>query len=455
MKTETFVKTTRLDAPSTEVFRWHERPGALERLIPPWDRVEVINRTGGIENGSRVTLRGPGGRWIVEHRDVVPDTQFRDVLLRGPFSRWEHTHRMKPEGEGACLLEDRIEYTLPLGLLGSAVAGAYVRSSLERLFDYRHRRTARDLREHHGVRARRFLVTGASGLVGSELLPLLSTGGHEVRRLGRGPGGWDPEGGRLDPGLLEGLDGVVHLAGESIANGRWSPDRKARIRQSRVLGTRLLCETLARLKRPPETLVSASAVGFYGDRGEEEITESSRPGFGYLAEVCKDWEKATEPARDAGIRVVNLRLGIVLSPKGGALSKMLLPFSLGLGGRLGHGRQFMSWISLSDLSSLILRALTDSTLSGPVNAVAPHPVTNREFTRTLASVLGRPALIPMPAVLARLAFGELADALLLGGAKVRPGKLSNAWFDFQHPTLEIALRELLGRPEKHKKEANP
>jgi uncharacterized protein (TIGR01777 family) len=448
MKTEMFVKTTRLEAPAAEVFRWHERPGALERLVPPWERVQVIDRTGGIENGSRVTLRGPGGRWIVEHRDVVPGAQFRDVLLRGPFPRWEHTHRMNPEGEGACLLEDRIEYALPLGLLGSAVAGAYVRSSLERLFDYRHRRTARDLQEHRGGRPRSVLVSGATGLVGSELLPLLSTGGHQVRRLGRGPGGWDPEGGRLDPGLLEGLDGVVHLAGENIANGRWTPDRKARIRESRVRGTRLLCETLARLKRPPETLVSASAVGFYGDRGEEELTESSRPGFGYLAEVCKDWEQATEPARDAGIRVVNLRLGIVLSPKGGALSKMLLPFSLGLGGRLGHGRQFMSWISLSDLSSLILRALTDSALSGPVNAVAPHPVTNREFTRTLASVLGRPAFTPMPAFLARLAFGEMAEALLLGGAKVLPGRLTGSGFEFQHPTLEIALRELLGRPKK-------
>lgn len=446
MKTETYVKTTRLDASPEDVFRWHERPGAFERLVPPWERVQVIDRTGGIENGSRVTLRGPGGRWIVEHRDVVPGTQFRDVLLHGPFRRWEHTHRMTPQGEGSCLLEDRIEYALPLGLVGTAVAGPFVRSSLERLFDFRHRRTARDLREHHGVRSRNVLVTGASGLVGSELLPLLSTGGHEVRRLGRGPRGWDPEAGRLDPRLLEGLDGVVHLAGENIAAGRWNPDRKARIRQSRVRGTRLLCETLAGLKRPPETLVSASAIGFYGDRGDEEISEFSRPGRGYLAEVCEDWEKATEPARRSGIRVVNLRIGIVLSPKGGALSRMLLPFSLGLGGRLGHGRQHLSWISLPDLASAILRCLTDPRLAGPVNAVAPSPVTNQEFTRTLAGVLGRPAFFPVPGMLARLAFGEMADALLLGGAKVLPRRLSAVGFEFQHPTLETALRELLGRP---------
>jgi uncharacterized protein (TIGR01777 family) len=404
MKDETFIKTTRLDAPAAEVFRWHERPGAFERLTPPWERVDVIERDG-----------------------------------------WEHTHRMRPDGDGACLLEDRIEYALPFGPLGSAVAGGYVRASLERLFDYRHRRTARDLREHRGSPARRFLVTGASGLVGSELLPLLSTAGHSVRRLGRGPGGWEPEAGQLDPALLEDLDGVVHLAGENIAGGRWTAERKARIRQSRVLGTRLLCETLARLKRPPETLVSASAIGLYGDRGDEELTESSRPGTGFLAEVCEDWEKATEPARRAGIRVVNLRIGIVLSPKGGALSRMLPPFSFGLGGRLGQGAQFMSWISLPDLSEAILRALTDPALSGPVNAVAPAPVTNREFTRTLASVLRRPAVLPMPAFVARLAFGELADALLLGGAKVLPRRLSDAGFRFQHPTLETALRDLLGR----------
>lgn len=446
MKTELFVKTTRLDASPTEVFHWHERPGAFERLVPPWERVEVIDRTGDLSNGSRVTLRGPGGRWIVEHRDVIPGAQFRDVLLQGPFSRWEHTHRMMPQGEGACLLEDRIEYALPLGLVGSAVAGAYVRSSLERLFDYRHRRTARDLREHQGIRAGSFLVTGASGLVGSDLLPLLSTGGHVVRRLGRGPGGWDPEGGRMDSGVLEGIDGVVHLAGENIASGRWSPEKKARIRQSRVLGTRLLCETLARLKRPPEVLVSASAIGFYGDRGEQDLTEFSPPGTGYLPEVCEDWEKATEPARLAGIRVVNLRIGIVLSPKGGALSRMLLPFSLGLGGRLGHGDQVMSWISLPDLSSAIHRSLTDSRLSGAVNAVAPSPVTNREFTRTLARVLRRPALFPMPAFAARMAFGELADALLLSSAKVRPMRLEGAGFRFEHPDLETALRDQLGRP---------
>lgn len=451
MKAEMFVKTTRLDAPAADVFRWHERPGAFERLVPPWERVDVLARDGGLRNGTRVTLRGPGGRWIVEHRDVVPGEQFRDVLVSGPFPRWEHTHLMKPDGEGACLLEDRIEYTLPFGSLGSVLGGAYVRHSLERLFDYRHRRTAQDLRQHQGRSARRFLVTGASGLVGSDLVPLLTTGGHEVLRLGRGPAGWDPEAGRLDPLLLQGFDGVVHLAGENIAGGRWTPERKARIRQSRVAGTRLLCEHLARLSRPPETLVSASAIGFYGDREDAELTETSHAGRGYLAEVCEDWERATEPARKAGIRVVNLRIGIVLSPKGGALARMLPPFSLGLGGRLGHGRQFMSWISLPDLSAVILRALTDPGLSGPVNAVAPEPVSNREFTRTLGSVLNRPAFLPMPAFAARLAFGELAEALLLAGAKVRPGKLQAAGFTFQHPTLESALRELLGRARKESK----
>jgi uncharacterized protein (TIGR01777 family) len=447
MKTLEFLRRTRLPAPAGEVYRWHERPGAFERLVPPWERVAVCERTGGIREGTRVTLRGPGGRWVVEHRDVVPGSQFRDVLLSGPFPRWVHTHRMTPDGADGSVLEDRIEYALPLGGLGSAVAGPWVRRSLERLFEYRHRRTSRDLLLHRGSAPMNILVTGSTGLVGRALVPFLSTGGHEVRRLDRKD--WDPEGGCLDPGSLENLDAVVHLAGENIAASRWTASRKARIRTSRIQGTRLLCERLAKLDRPPRVLVSASAVGYYGDRGGTEVDESAGPGFGFLAEVCQDWERATGPAVRAGMRVVNLRIGMVLAPLGGALGKMLVPFRAGLGGRLGHGRQFVSWISISDLTAAILRCLSDDSLRGPVNAVAPGAVTNREFTRTLGSVLWRPALLPMPAFAARLAFGEMADELLLSGTKVRPARLEAAGFMFEHPTLETALVDLLGRHKEN------
>ena len=294
-------------------------------------------------------------------------------------------------------------------------------------------------------------VTGSSGLIGSALMAFLAARGHQVTRLvRRSPGGereiqWDPEDGVRGLSGLEGADAVVHLAGENIASGRWTPQRKAEIRRSRVEGTRRLCESFARLARPPKVLASASAIGYYGDRGAEVLREDSPPGSDFLAQVCGEWESAAEPASRAGIRVVHLRTGIVLSPAGGALKKMLLPFSLGLGGRIGTGAQFMSWITLDDVVGATYHALNTGSLVGPVNMVAPTPVTNSEFTRTLARVLRRPALAPVPAFAARLAFGEMADALLLASARVVPNRLQGSGYRFRHPELEGALRHLLGR----------
>lgn len=293
-------------------------------------------------------------------------------------------------------------------------------------------------------------VTGATGLVGSALLPALTGAGHEAVGLRRGsaaaagPPSWDPSSGRVAAGDGP-LDAVVHLAGENIAGGRWNAARKGRIRDSRVEGTGALCRGLAALDPRPATLVCASAVGFYGDRGDERLDESSPAGTGFLADVCREWEAAAAPAREAGIHVVHLRIGIVLTPAGGALGQMLLPFKLGLGGVIGSGRQFMSWIALDDVAAAVLHAVGTDGLDGPVNAVAPHPVANAEFTKTLGRVLRRPAVLPMPAFGARLAFGEMADHLLLGGARVEPTRLLETGFDFSHPELEGALRHLLGR----------
>ena len=305
----------------------------------------------------------------------------------------------------------------------------------------------------------RVIVTGATGLVGRALTRSLLGEGHSVTRLVRGgsqtfsaPGTaavrWDPEAGTVEAEGLEGHDAAVHLAGESIAEGRWNDEKKRRIRESRVRGTQVFAETLARLERKPEVLVSASAVGFYGDRGEELLTEESASGEDFLSEVCREWEKATLPASQAGIRVVHLRTGVVLSGEGGALQKMLTPFKLGVGGRIGSGRQFMSWIDIDDLVGIIKHALTNRDLRGPVNAVAPRPVTNSEFTASLGRVLGRPTIFPMPAFAARLAFGEMADALLLSGQRVQPSRLESSGYKFAYPDLESSLRHVLGKGGK-------
>ena len=308
------------------------------------------------------------------------------------------------------------------------------------------------------------LVSGASGLVGSALVPSLATAGHRVGRLVRaGTGGaagaapqsvatpgaidvaWDPDADRFDAARLEGFDAVVHLAGASIAAGRWTAARKEILRRSRVDATQGLSRALAKMPRPPRALVCASAVGFYGDRGDEVLTESSARGHGFLPAVCVAWESATEPAEKAGIRVVNLRFGVILSARGGALAKMLLPFRLGLGGPVGSGRQYMPWITLDDAVAAIEHALATATLEGAVNTVAPSTATNLEFTRALGRVLGRPTIVPMPAPMARLAFGEMADALLLASARVAPEALRASGFRFRHPDLEPALRHVLGR----------
>lgn len=296
----------------------------------------------------------------------------------------------------------------------------------------------------------RILVTGSTGMVGSALVARLRAEGHKVVRMTRVGGPvtddhvfWDPAAGVIDVGALAGIDAVVHLAGENIADGRWTAAKKERIRRSRVEGTRLLANALASLQQRPRTMVSASAIGYYGDRGDEIMTERSPSGKGFLAEVCKDWEEATVAASKAGIRVCNLRIGVVLSREGGALSKMLPPFQIGAGGRLGSGKQWMSWIALEDVVGSIVHCLHNSSISCAVNAVAPNPVTNQQFTNALGAALHRPTVMPVPSMAMHLLLGEMADELLLSSTRVAPSVLVTSAYKFEYPELSQLLATLI------------
>ena len=446
-----FVKKTPIPASTAEVFAWHERPGAFMRLQPPWEKVELLEFEG-IRDGQKAVLQvwAPWKRrWVAVHHGFVPGLQFCDRQEEGPFARWDHAHRVEPAPSSgdAAVMHDDVKYDMPFGPAGELAHAAFAREKIEQMFAHRHAVLREDYEQGHrlaqrnpdAAAARTVAVTGSSGLVGSLLGPLLTTRGHTVRGVRR-----PAEGVGWNTGDLSGADAVVHLAGEPIAQ-RWSQRAKKAIRESRVGGTRVLAEALARLPKKPEVLVSASATGFYGNRGDELLDEGSAAGSGFLAEVAAAWEAAAKPAAEAGIRVVHPRLGVVLDPRGGALKQMLPAFKAGLGGRLGGGGQWMPWITSFDLCDVIARCVADPQLSGVLNAVAPEPVTSAVFAKTLGRVLGRPAVLPAPGFALRLALGEVADEALLGGARVVPSVLRRAGFHWRHPDLETGLRALLGR----------
>lgn len=455
----TFSYRSVITQSADEVFSWHTRAGALERLSPPWQSIQIIERTGFSEDGRVVLLVALGPfrkRWVARLFDVIDGSQFCDEQVEGPFSKWVHVHRVVPETEQTCLLEDQINYQLPVGTLGAKLGGPRVNRELARMFAFRHERTARDLALHSKYRTKprlRIILSGSSGLIGSALAAFLTSGGHRVDRLVRrqpAPGStdifWDPARATLDPEAVEGADAVIHLAGETIAGGRWTPKRKATILQSRVLGTKLISETLTRLTEPPKLLISASAIGYYGDRGAQQLTESSAAGSGFVSQVCQAWEDAAKPVTSKGIRLVKLRTGIVLTTAGGALSKMLPPFRVGLGGPIGRGRHYMSWISLDDWIGIVNHLLFDATVEGPVNVVAPESVLNSEFTQILGSTIGLPALLPVPPCAIRFAFGQMGEEILLSSARVIPAKMLQAGYQYLTPSLGPALAFELGKP---------
>lgn len=453
-----FFASTEIGSPAEEVFAWHMRPGAFERLVPPWESVRVVSRDPAMAEGSRVVLElrvGPVPiRWTAVHRDIQEGRRFADEQQGGPFRYWRHEHRFVPIANGRSRLEDDLTFELPLGWLAEALGGRAVERRLGRTFAFRHRVTRGDIDTHrrHGPADPMVVgVTGTSGLIGRHLAPFLTTGGHRVVRLVRRAATapdeltWNPSRGldvaRADPQM----DAIVHLAGAGIADRRWSPAWKREILESRAAPTRQLAESLARLDDPPRTLVCASATGYYGHRPGEQLTESSPRGEGFLADVCEAWERATAPAEAAGIRVVHLRIGIVLSPLGGALQRALPAFRAGIGGYVGQRSTAFNWVALDDVLGAVLHSLAQGELRGPVNVTAPTPATAESFARTLAQVLRRPLVVPVPLAAARLAFGEMANALLAADAQVVPGALVASGYQFRFTQLDSTLRHLLGR----------
>lgn len=459
MKKNIFNKQSEINAPVEEVFKWHARPGAIERLSPPWDPLEIISRTGGIRNGAEVKMKLKAGpipiKWHARHVDYQENLLFKDIQVKGPFSKWIHTHRFEKIDRTKCILDDSIEYALPFHPLGTAVMKGFVEKKLNQVFTYRHNTTIADIAVHQSKKHQgplKILISGASGLLGSSLIPFLRTGGHTVLQLVRRVPDkekneiqWDPANGRLDLDDTDKIDAVIHLSGENIGEGRWSSEKKKRIIDSRVQSTRLIAETISKMKNPPKVFLCASAIGYYGDRGGIEVDESDTVGKDFISEVCRIWEESAETSTAAGIRTAFMRIGIVLSPQGGALGKLLLPFTIGFGGKISTGCQYMSWISIDDTIGAIHHALFDKNISGPVNLVAPNPATNIEFTQKLATVLSRPAYFTVPKLAIETVFGEMGRETILSSTRVKSSVLRETGYCFRHPDLETALRHLLGK----------
>lgn len=441
-----------IDAPRSEVFAWHTRPGAFIRLSPPWQPMRLLTEAESLADG-RARLALPGGlRWVAEHQaeSYHPPACFVDKVGADGLASlpvrvavpWRHTHEFEEVDDRRTRVIDRVATPIPA-------------FALRTMFAYRHRQLADDIAAHRqaaerGLTPATIAITGSSGLVGSALAAFLSTGGHRVIRLVRHPATsrderqWNPA--DPHPQLLAGIDAVIHLAGASIA-GRFTDAHRRAIRDSRITPTRQLAELVARTHDGPAVLLCASAIGYYGyNRRDEVLTEHSDRGAGFLADVVAEWEDATAPAEQAGARVVRVRTGIVQSPRGGTLRLLRPLFGAGLGGRIGDGQQWLSWIGIDDVLDIYYRGLWDTDLSGPVNAVAPEPVRNTDYTRALAQVLHRPAVLPVPPLGPRLLLGDQgARELACASQRVIPARLQQAGHRFRHPDLDQTLRHLLGR----------
>jgi uncharacterized protein (TIGR01777 family) len=441
-----FTFQSEIPVSAEEAYAWHLGPGALKRMLPPWlDAHFLFPPARPDQEGGKVGLRlkwGPLSKnWILVHKNCLPNQEFSDVQVEGPFRQYLHRHHFVSDGMLSSRLIDEITYSIPF-------FSKIIEKELTRYFSWRHRILKDDLAtlDRYPKTPLRILLSGSSGFIGSQLVDFLSLAGHEVIRLVREKNKrakdaifWDPGHGEVNKEDFEGFDAIIHLAGSGIANKRWTKKNKEQLFLSRCRDTWLLSQILCRLHRPPRTLICASAIGYYGDRKEEELTEESSRGEGFLADLCEKWEKATDAIENRGTRVVHARFGAVLGAKGGMLRKMLGPFRWGMGGRIGSGRQIVSWIGIDDLLGAITHCLMKEEISGPVNLVAPQPVTQAEFTRLLAKKVHRPAFCHVPATFLKLVLGEMANELLLSSQKVKPQKLLETGYPFRYPDLKTAL----------------
>ena len=444
-----------------KVFNWFEKKGAFERIMPPWENLKILDRIEGITNDSYNIFRikiGPfPKKWYADHYGYIANSRFCDKQLKGPFWVYDHEHLFEELDSDKCVMKDIVTYKLPFHFIAKYFASWNINSRFKKLFKWREFRLTTDLKRHSMFPStpKRVLISGSTGFIGNQLTSFLRTGGHEVVRLVRPATNrrlisdeevieWNPDKLEIDAEKLENFDVIINLAGVGIGEKRWSKKRKNAIMKSRVSSTTMLSETISKLDNPPKYFISSSAIGYYGNRGDEELNESSEPGTGFTAEVTKEWENCTSHARNSGVNTIILRTGIVLSPSGGALSKMLFPFKMGGGGKIGNGRQYMSWVSHDDVIFAIHHLMMSENSDGIYNIVAPNPVTSKQFAKNLGRVLRRPAIIPLPSIIVKMLFGEMGKELLLEGQNVKPNKLIEEGFEFTHNELKDCLTDFLG-----------
>jgi len=457
-----FTHKKQYEASKQELWNWYNSPGAFRRIMPEWEGIKPV-QVGSLKDGEETIFKvsiGPIKRkWIARHHSVVENETFSDRMMKGPFGKWNHQHSFVGSGNDT-EIQDTIDWKLPLHILTGWTAAITVIPRMNQMFRYRSEKVANDLNQIQKTRdlpRQRVLVSGSTGMIGLQLCAFLEAAGHEVHRLLRVDSKlpadincekvirWNDKTGDIIKGDMNGFDSVIHLAGAGIGDKRWSQKRKDIIRNSRVIPTANLSKVLAGLDQPPKAFLSGSAIGYYGDRGTTSVDESSSKGDGFLSETCSQWEQASSVAGEAGIRVSHLRSGIVISPLGGALAKLLLPTKMGGGGPVGGGRQIQSWISLDDEIYAIHHLMMQDTSQGAYNLTSPDSVSQKVFAKKLGCVLRRPAFMPLPKFALQLMFGEMGKVLIIEGQDVKPTRLQESGFVFTYSDLENCLRNCLGR----------